>query len=102
MPGIHQEVKAGSASSRKVGSGAFLIDLAIYLSAIFLVREVYFQSLGFLANGLFWSFTGLAVAAWRMKVRGVTWVELGLCKPDNLKKLVSACPEIVSHSKFRD
>lgn len=88
MKGIHQEIQTGSASSRKVGSGEYLIDLTIYLSAIFLVREVYFQSLGFLANGLFWSFTGLAVAVWRMKARGVTWVELGLCKPDNPKKLV--------------
>ena len=76
--------------SHKVGSGAFLIDLAIYLPVIFLVREVYLQSFGFLANGLFWSFTGLAVAAWRMKARGVRWAELGLCRPGSVKKLAIA------------
>ena len=89
MKGIHERAQSGPAISRKVSSGAFFIDLAIYLPIIFLVREVYFQSLGFLANGLFWSFTGLAVAVWRMKARGVTWNELGLCKPAHLKKLVT-------------
>ena len=89
MKGSHERAQSESANSRKGGSGAFLIDLAIYLPAIFLVREVYFQSLGFLVNGLFWSFTGLAIAAWRMKVRGVTWAELGLCKPAHLKKLAT-------------
>ncbi|MBG6170649.1 hypothetical protein IWQ47_003736 [Aquimarina sp. EL_43] len=27
---------------------------------------------GFIANGLFWSFTTLVVASWRMKIRGVS------------------------------
>jgi hypothetical protein len=89
MKGVHKEAQSEYATSRKVSSGAFFVDLAIYLSAIFLVREVYFQSLGFLANGLFWSFTGLAVAVWRMKARGVTWAELGLCKSVHFKKLVT-------------
>ncbi|MBT5120587.1 MAG: CPBP family intramembrane metalloprotease [Planctomycetes bacterium] len=70
-------------------SKAFLLDLALYLAAVFLIREVYFDSFGFLTNGLFWSFTGLAVAAWRMKARGVTWADLGLCQPTHLKKLVT-------------
>lgn len=48
---------------------------------MFLVREIYIPKIGFLANGLFWSFTTLVVATWRMKVRGVTWKELGLRKP---------------------
>ena len=59
----------------------FLIDLVIYISVMFLVREIYIPKIGFLANGLFWSFTTLVVATWRMKVRNVTWKELGLCKP---------------------
>ena len=78
------------ANSLSVSPGAFLVDLAIYLPVIFLIREVYFQRFGFMANGLFWSFTGLAVAAWRMKVRGVTWAELGLCKLAHIKELVTA------------
>lgn len=65
--------------------GIFL-DLAIYISVMFLIREVYFSSVGFLANGLFWSFSTLVIAMWRMKVRGVTWKDLGLCKPKNFTK----------------
>ncbi len=52
---------------------------------MFLIREVYFSEIGFIANGLLWSFTALAVAAWRMKVRGVSWTDLGLCKPRSYK-----------------
>ncbi len=89
MKDTHIRTQPEPANSRKSGPGAFFMDLAIYLSVIFLVREIYFESLNFLVNGLFWSFTGLAVAAWRMKVRGVTWTELGLCKPTNLKKLAT-------------
>ncbi len=70
----------------------FLIDLAIYISVMFLVREIYISQFGFIANGLFWSLTTLIVAMWRMKVRNVTWKELGLRKPTNIGKtlLVSA------------
>jgi hypothetical protein len=59
--------------------------LVIYLSVMFLIREVYFSEIGFIANGLLWSVTALAVAAWRMKVRGVSWTDLGLCKPRSYK-----------------
>lgn len=62
---------------------AYLADLALYLSAMFLVREVYFPQVGFIANGLFWSLTTLVVAAWRMKARGVSWTDLGLRRPEN-------------------
>ena len=51
----------------------FLFDLIIYISVMFLVREIYIPKVGFIANGLFWSFTTLVVATWRMKVRNVTW-----------------------------
>lgn len=64
----------------------FLIDLVIYLSVMFLVREIYMPKIGFLVNGLFWSFTTLAVATWRMRVRGVTWKDLGLSKPKSIGK----------------
>lgn len=50
---------------------------------MFLVREVYFPQVGFIANGLFWSLTTLVVAAWRMKARGVSWTDLGLRRPEN-------------------
>jgi hypothetical protein len=64
----------------------FLFDLIIYIAIMFLVREIYFPKLGFLANGLFWSFTTLGVAIWRMRIRAVTWKDLGLTKPENLGK----------------
>jgi len=78
------------ASFCKVSSWSFFVDLALYLSVMFLIRQVYFQSLGFMLNGLFWSFTTLAVAVWRMRARGVTWAELGLCKPGGTKRVVTA------------
>ena len=62
----------------------FLIDLVIYISVMFLIREIYFSKVGFIANGLFWSFSTLIIASWRMKVRGVSWKDLGLKKPNNL------------------
>ena len=64
----------------------FLFDLVIYISIMFLVREIYIPKVGFITNGLFWSFTTLVIAMWRMKVRNVTWKELGLRKPDNIGK----------------
>jgi len=87
MTVTEEKLQSESAGSRSIRSRAFFVDLAIYLPVVFLIREVYFQNLGFMANGLFWSFTGLAVAVWRMKVRGVTWAELGLCRPAHLKRL---------------
>jgi len=64
----------------------YLFDLAIYISVMFLVREIYVPKVGFIANGLFWSFTTLVVAIWRMRVRNVSWKELGLRKPKNFGK----------------
>jgi len=64
----------------------YLIDLVIYISVMFLIREIYIPNVGFIANGLFWSFSTLVIAAWRMKVRGVSWRELGLRKPKSFKK----------------
>lgn len=64
----------------------FLFDLVIYISVMFLVREIYIPKVGFIANGLFWSFSTLVVATWRMKVRGVSWKDLGLRKPESIKK----------------
>ncbi len=70
---------------RDVSAGAFFIDLTVYLSVMFLIRRVYFPSLGFIANGLFWSLTTLVVATWRMRARGVSWSDLGLRKPTSMK-----------------
>jgi hypothetical protein len=53
---------------------------------MFLIREVYFSQLPFIANGLMWSFSTFIIALWRMRVRNITWKDLGLQKPDNLLK----------------
>jgi len=66
----------------------FLFDLIMYISIMFLIRELYLPSVGFIINGLFWSLTTLVIATWRMKVRHVTWNDLGLRKPESLKKTV--------------
>ncbi len=95
MKVISDRAESEPANPRNTGPMAFFVDLALYLTVMFLIREVYFQSLGFMVNGLFWSFTALVVAAWRMRVRGVTWTELGLCKPDQIKKTLVATVFII-------
>ena len=82
-------------ASPKVSSRAYFGDLVIYLSVMFWIREVYFSSLGFIASGLFWSLTTFVVATWRMRARGISWAELGLCKPKDLKKVVVATASIL-------
>ena len=74
----------------------FLIDLIIYISVMFLVREIYIPKAGFIANGLFWSFTTLVVATWRMRVRNVTWKELGLRKPKSFGKTLGVSALILA------
>ncbi|WP_394751027.1 CPBP family intramembrane glutamic endopeptidase [Spongiimicrobium salis] len=64
----------------------FFLDLVLYISVMFLVRKVYFDQLHFIANGLLWSFSTLAVATWRMKVRNISWHDLGLRKPNQMLK----------------
>lgn len=64
----------------------FLVDLLLYLAVMFLIREVYVPQVSFIANGLFWSFTTLIVAIWRMNVRKISWKDLGLRKPNNFAK----------------
>lgn len=75
-----------SLSSQQSNYKGFVLDLVIYLSVMFLVRELYFPELHFIANGLMWSFSTLIVAMWRMRARRVTWKGLGLKMPDNLLK----------------
>ena len=80
-------------SKLNIGQGspsAFLFDLFIYISVMFLIREVYFSQISFIANGLFWSLTTLVFATWRMQARGISWIDLGLCKPKSYKAALFA------------
>ena len=74
----------------KPSSLAFLLDLTIYILIMFLIREVHFSQLPFIANGLFWSLSTLLVATVLMRVRRVSWREIGLFKPASYKKALSA------------
>ena len=82
----HQALESTSAPQPK----AFLVDLAAYLAVMFLVRTIYIQELGFLTNGLFWSFTTLAFATWRMRARQISWADLGLRAPKTTKNAALA------------
>jgi hypothetical protein len=53
---------------------------------MFLIREISIPNIGFIVNGLFHSFTTLIIAMWRMRVRGVTWGNLGLRQPKSIVK----------------
>lgn len=69
-------------------AAGFLLDLAIYLSVMFLVREIWLPNVGFMVNALFYSLTTLVVATWRMRARSVTWRDLGLRRPSSFLKTV--------------
>lgn len=73
-------------NSETVNHKGFLFDLIVYISVMFLIREIYFEEVGFLINGLFWSFSTLIIATWRMKIRNISWKDIGLQKPKNIKK----------------
>lgn len=77
---------------------AFLFDLVIYISVMFLIRQVYFSQVHFLTNGLFWSFTTLFVATWIMRMRGTSWKDLGLCKPEKYSKALMVTIFIIGFS----
>ena len=79
-------MKSETQISDAINHKGFLFDLIIYITVMFLIREVYFQKVGFITNGLFWSFTTLVIAMWRMSERNISWKDLGLRKPENIKK----------------
>jgi len=97
-------------NSRSIHKLGILVDLAIYITVMFAIRELYFEQFSFIVNGLMWSFTCLLVAMWRMHARGVTWKDLGLVKPTNYKKtvlvtigiLVATVVTIVSFNVLKD
>ncbi len=76
-------------------TSGFLADLVFYLAVMFAIREVYFDQVGFLTNGLFWSATTLVVATWRMRARQVSWADLGLRRPENTLKSLLATAVII-------
>ena len=62
------------------------VDLLIFLCVMFLVREIYFDTLGFWGNALFRSFLTVSIATILLYFRKQSWKDLGLTKPDHLLK----------------
>ena len=60
------------------------IDLTIFLSVMFLVREIKIDSLGFWGFALFKSFVTVGVASLLLYYRKQSWKDLGLTKPDSI------------------
>ena len=63
-----------------------LIDLAIFLSVMFLVREISIEGLGFWGYALFKSLITVGVATLLLYYRKQSWKDLGLTKPDHFLK----------------
>ena len=66
----------------------YSIDLIIYISVLFLAREIYIPQIGYIASVILGSVIAFIIASWRMKIRDVTWSDLGLHKPKNVWKTI--------------
>lgn len=64
----------------------FVLDLVLYISVMFLIRKIYFSQFNFITNGLFWSCSTLITATILIRIRHVSWREIGLFKPKNFKQ----------------
>ena len=72
-----------------------LIDLAIFLSVMFLVREIHIDSLSFWGYSLFKSFITVGVATLLLYYRNQSWKDLGLTKPDSFLKALGVAVAIL-------
>lgn len=97
---MSENIKVKTESLENTDYKGFLIDLIMYISVMFLVREISIPKIGFIANGLFWSLTTLVVASWRMNVRRVSWKDLGLKKPDHFGKTIGLSAIILASVIF--
>lgn len=84
------KIKSSPVSVYSKSSWLLCFDLTVYISVMFLIREIYFSQFNFITNGLFWSFSTLVVASACMRLRGVSWKEIGLCQPQNYKRALLA------------
>lgn len=65
-----------------------LIDLFIFLSVMFLAREVHIEQIGFWGNTLMRSFATVGTATALLYFRKQSWKNLGLTKPNNIWKML--------------
>jgi len=80
------ELTSENNTLKSINYKGILFDLIIYITVMFAIREIYFPKVGFILNGLFWSFSTLVIATWRMKVRKISWNDLGLHRPKDIRK----------------
>ena len=64
------------------------VDLIIFLSVMFVVRSIHFESIGFWGNTLFNSVSTVGVATLLLYIRKRSWRSLGLSRPDNFVKML--------------
>lgn len=86
--GVSNDLSLDDTMIKPTNYKGVLFDLIIYIAVMFAIREIYYPKFGFILNGLFWSFSTLIVASWRMKVRGISWKDLGLTRPKSIKKTI--------------
>lgn len=73
-----------------------LTDLAIFLSVMFLVREIRIDTLGFWGQTLFRTITTVAVATVLLRYRKQTWKTLGLSRPTSLLRALGVSAIILA------
>lgn len=64
----------------------YALDLIIYITIMFLIRETSIPNTHYLVTGFLYSGTTLLVATLMMRRRGITWKNLGLVRPISIKK----------------
>ncbi len=72
--------------SVKVNPIKALVDLIVFLSVMFLIREIQIEGLGFWGYTLFKSFVTVGVATLLIYYRKQSWKDFGLTKPNHLLK----------------
>ena len=82
-----------------------LLDLAVFLAIMFLIRSFYLDSLGPIGNGLLRSGVTVGTATLLLYYRKQSWKDLGLTKPDKYLKVlgiaaISVIASIVSIMLF--
>ena len=82
---------------KNVSSNGYLLELLLYISVMFLIRETYIPNTHYLVNGFLYSGTTLLTASVLMKRRGISWKSIGLRRLENIPKtiLIAAAAVII-------
>ncbi len=69
------------------GYGAAIVDLGLFLSTMVFIRTVSVPGIGYMGNVLVNSLATLVVATGLLYMRGQSWRDLGLRRPESLLKM---------------